>query len=137
MNIRLLTTEDWKTWKEFRLAALQNSPENFCSSYEEEADLPDSDFQDQLNKNDIFGAFINDSLASCAAFYSLTTQKTKHRGVIWGMYTHSDYRGHGIANALIQKIIDHAKSKVIQLQLSCLTNNLAAINLYQKHGFNI
>jgi hypothetical protein len=86
MKIRMLTQEDLNIWKQFRLEALQNSPESFESSYEEELNWSDSDFQDTLDKNTIFGAFVNHTLATCAAFYSLNSLKTKHRGVIWGMY---------------------------------------------------
>jgi hypothetical protein len=68
MKIRILKQEDWKIWKSFRLEALKNSPENFGSSYEEELNWSDLDFQSALIKSDIFGAFIDNSLASCAGF---------------------------------------------------------------------
>jgi ribosomal protein S18 acetylase RimI-like enzyme/2-polyprenyl-3-methyl-5-hydroxy-6-metoxy-1,4-benzoquinol methylase len=138
MKIRMLTQEDWKVWKQFRLVALQNSPESFGSSYEEELNWSDSDVQDGLNKNNIFGAFINQTLIASAAFYSLNSYvKTKHRGVIWGMFTQPEYRGQGVASALIQTIITYASSKVTQLHLTCVTSNLGAMTLYQKHGFKI
>lgn len=137
MKIKILAKKDWKLWKSFRLAALKNSPESFGSSHEEELNWPDSGFQDSLASSDIFGAFIDNSLVSCAGFYSLNSEKTKHRGVIWGMYTLPEYRGQGVASALIQEIITHAKSRVIQLHLTCVTSNLGAITLYQKQGFKI
>ena len=137
MKIRILKQEDWKIWKSFRLEALKNSPENFGSSYEEELNWSDLDFQSALTKSDIFGAFIDNSLASCAGFYSLNSVKTKHRGFIWGMYTQPEYRGQGIASALIQTIINYANSRVTQLHLTCVTGNLGGVALYQKHGFKI
>jgi ribosomal protein S18 acetylase RimI-like enzyme len=137
MKIRILTKADWNIWKSFRLEALRNSPENFLSSYEEELDWSDSDFQNVLTDNDIFGMFIDNSLASCAGFYSLNLVKTKHRGVIWGMYTRPQYRGQGIATALIQAIINYANSRVTQLHLTCVTSNLGAMALYQKQGFKV
>ncbi len=135
--IKQLTAEDWKIWKELRLEALKNSPESFGSSYEEEVNWPDLDFQNSLIKSDIFGIFVDNSLVSCAGFYSLNSAKTKHRGVIWGMYTRPEYRGQGIASALIRTIISHAKSHVAQLHLTCVTTNLGAVAFYQKHGFKI
>ncbi len=135
--IKQLTAQDWKIWKELRLEALKNSPESFGSSYEEEVIWPDLDFQNSLIKSDIFGVFVDNSLVSCAGFYSLNSAKTKYRGVIWGIYTRPEYRGQGIASALIQTIISHAKSHVTQLHLTCVTSNLGAIALYQKHGFKI
>lgn len=135
MKIRSLTQEDWKIWKSFRLEALKNSPENFESSYEEELNWSDLDFQKALTDSDIFGMFVDNSLVSCAGFYSLNSVKTKHRGVIWGMYTRPEYRGQGIATALIQAIINYANSRVSQLHLTCVTSNLEAVTFYQKQGF--
>jgi ribosomal protein S18 acetylase RimI-like enzyme len=137
MKIRMLTQEDWQLWKLFRLEALKNAPESFGSSYEEEVNWLDLDFQTALTKSDIFGVFVNNSLISCAGFYSLNSAKTKHRGVIWGMYTKVECRGQGIAGALIQTIINHAKSRVTQLHLTCVTSNLGAAAFYQKQGFKI
>lgn len=137
MKIRSLTAEDWETWKQFRLEALKNSPESFGSSFEEELHWQDSEFQDRINKNNIFGAFIDGILAASAGFYSLKAQKTKHRGVIWGIYTKPEYREQGLASVLMQAIITFAKAQVIQLHLSCATNNLSAIKFYNKHGFKI
>ncbi len=135
--IKQLTVDDWKIWKELRLEALKNSPESFGSSYEEEVNWPDLDFQNSLTKSDIFGVFVADSLISCAGFYTLNSAKTRHRDVIWGMYTKEEYRGQGIASALIEKVINHARSRVTQLHLTCVTSNLGAVAFYQKHGFKI
>jgi len=137
LTIKQLGADDWQIWKNFRLEALKNSPESFGSSYEEEVNWPDLDFQNSLTKSDVFGVFVDNSLISCAGFYSLNPAKTKHRGVIWGMYTRPEYRGQGIASALIKTIISHAKSHVAQLHLTCVTSNLGAVEFYQKHGFKI
>ena len=135
--IKQLGADDWQIWKNFRLEALKNSPESFGSSYEEELNWINSDFQNSFTKSDIFGVFVDNSLISCAGFYSLNSAKTKHRGVIWGMYTRPECRGQGIASTLIQTIINHAKSRVTQLHLTCVTSNLGAVAFYQKQGFKI
>jgi ribosomal protein S18 acetylase RimI-like enzyme len=137
MKIRILEQEDWRLWKSFRLDALKNSPENFGSSYEEESNWPDLDFKNGLAKSDIFGLILGDLLVSCAGFYTLNSAKTKHRGVIWGMYTQPEYRGKGIASSLLQTIINHAKTYVTQLHLTCVTRNYGALALYKKHKFKI
>lgn len=137
MKIRLLTQEDWKIWKELRLDALKNVPASFGSSYTEEVNSPDSVFQDHLNKNAIFGAFADNMLIGSIGFYSLDSLKTKHRGMLWGMYVQSEYRGRGVANSLMEAVISYARPRVMQLHLACATSNLGAVKFYQKHGFNI
>jgi ribosomal protein S18 acetylase RimI-like enzyme len=132
-TIKKLEEGDWQIWKNFRLEALKHSPESFGSSYEEEANWKDSDFQNSLTKSDVFGVFVDNSLISCTG----NSVKTKHRCVIWGMYTKAEYRGRGIASALIQKVINYAKPRIIQLHLTCVKSNLEAIRLYHKHGFKV
>ncbi|HAT4455401.1 TPA: GNAT family N-acetyltransferase [Legionella pneumophila] len=137
MKIRQLFDADWHLWKEIRLEALNNSPESFGSSYEEEVLMSDTDFQNGLSKGYVLGAFVDDLLVSCAGFYTFNSIKTKHRGVLWGMYTRPEYRGRNIATALIQTLIQHAKTHVTQLHLNCVTSNFVARNFYQKQGFRI
>ncbi|HCU6014361.1 TPA: GNAT family N-acetyltransferase, partial [Legionella pneumophila] len=137
MKIRQLFDTDWHLWKEIRLEALNNSPENFGSSYEDEVHMSDADFQNGLSKGYVLGAFVDDLLVSCAGFYTLNSIKTKHRGVLWSMYTRLEYRGKGIATALIQTLIQHAKTSVTQLHLTCVVSNFVAQAFYQKQGFRI
>jgi RimJ/RimL family protein N-acetyltransferase len=137
MDIRILTQEDWEIWKQLRLDALQNAPENFGSSYEEECNFSEVDFQNQLQQSTVFGVIIHKKLVSCAGFYVLNKHKMKHRGLIWGMYTQPAHRGQGIASSVLRAIIDHAKLHVMQLHITCVTTNFAAMALYQKHGFTL
>ena len=137
MKIKILTPEDWRQYKLVRLEALRDSPESFIASYEEEASWPDVNFQNICHKSNIFGAFMNHSLVCCAGFDRMNPAKINHRGIIWGMYTKPEYRGQGLANALIQTIVNRAKSRVSQIHLNCATSNLGAMSLYQKNGFTI
>ncbi|KTD33604.1 methyltransferase [Legionella nautarum] len=137
MKIKRLMQEDWELWKSCRLEALKNSPESFGSSYEEEVLMSDIDFQHRLTKGYVLGAFVDDLLVSSVGFYKLNSLKTKHRGVLWGMYTRLEYRGKGIATALIQTLIQHARTCVTQLHLTCVVSNFVARAFYQKQGFRI
>ncbi len=68
--------EDWQSWKRLRLEALQMSPEAFGSSFEEESIWLDEQFQLELTKSTIFGAFIDGQLLGCIGFYVSQTLKT-------------------------------------------------------------
>jgi len=137
MEIKLLTQNEWQSWKNIRLEALKNMPEAFGSSFEEESNLLDNDFQETLNKNNVFGAFHNDELIGCAAFRCLNSVKTRHRGILWGMYIKPEYRGVGVADNLLKTIILFAKTKVVQLHLTCVANNNSAVKFYLRNGFEI
>ncbi|MBA2653375.1 MAG: GNAT family N-acetyltransferase [Tatlockia sp.] len=137
MKIRQLHKTDWKLWKDLRLEALNNAPQSFNSSYEEEVLWTDSEFQNRLSKGYVLGAFVDNSLVSCVGFATLNSLKTQHRGVLWGVYTRPEHRGKGIATVLIQALIQHAKTCVTQLHLTCALSNHAASAFYQKQGFRI
>ncbi|MBA4119038.1 MAG: N-acetyltransferase [Candidatus Puniceispirillum sp.] len=135
--IKQLEDQDWQIWKRLRLEALKQAPECFGSSYEEEVTWPDAAFQKTLSQSDVFGAFKGKSLIACGCFCVLNSIKTKHRGILWGMYTAAPWRGRGVASLLLEHLIAHGKMRVTQLHLTCVTSNGAALALYQKHGFNI
>jgi ribosomal protein S18 acetylase RimI-like enzyme len=135
MNIRRLTEADAAAFREIRLEALRTSPESFGASYEDNKDRPDSAFADML-KRYVVGAFIDGVLAGNAGFYSETNLKEVHRGHIWGVYVRPAYRGTGVARALIEDIIAHARQHVLQLELSVVTSNETARTLYERLGFS-
>lgn len=136
VSIRQLTQDDWQLWKTIRLESLKNAPEAFGSSYDEEKNQSDEDFKSFANRT-VFGAFIGSELIGCAGFYALRHNKMSHRGVLCSMYVRPEHRGHGIATRLVETVIDHAKSRVMQLHVTCVTTNPTALQLYQKHGFII
>ena len=129
MKIRLLSAGDSEIWKDFRLKALDQSPEVFGSSYQEEILYSKEDWKDKLKTSDVFARFIENELVAAAGFYSGAMQKTKHKGILFGMYTMPDYRGRNIASELIEAITIHAQTKVNQIHLNCTTQNQAAKNL--------
>ena len=136
-EIRQLREQDWTLVKEIRLEALKLHPEFFGGSYEEESLRSDEDFKQHLIKNDIFGAFIENKLVGAAGFFQFTLQKLKHRGTLFGLYVRQENRGQGVADQLIKAVINHARQQVLQLHCTVTIDNKAAINLYQKHGFQI
>ena len=51
------------------------------------------------------------------------------------MYVREDHRGTGLADALVEAVIDHAIGLVEQLKLTVNAENPRAIALYERHGF--
>jgi len=58
-------------------------------------------------------------------------------GELWGFYTQPQYRGRGLASYLLEAVICYARTSVAELNLSCVTTNLAALKLYYHYGFRI
>ena len=59
----------------------------------------------------------------------------RHKGVLFGMYVRESERGSGLAEEILAMIVDVARERVEQLQLSVATTNHRAIRFYRRLGF--
>lgn len=140
MHIRRLTPVDAVAFQAFRLAALQEAPTAFGSSFEEEKDFPASVFEGWLAiKPDraAFGAFQDDELVGLVALGRENKKKLVHKAFVWGMYVGPEHRGKGIAKALLQEALALARTVPDVLQVNLIVNagNACAIGLYESFGF--
>ena len=145
MEIRELTAEDAAAFRELRLLGLQLHPDAFGSSYEEESQQDVTVVREMLAErqalpnNVTLGAFEGDKLVGTVSLNYRGRKKTGHQAQIWGVMVHPQWRGRGIAQALMQEIVQFARRipRVEQVELSVATSNAAAIRLYQSFGFQI
>lgn len=135
--IRRLTGADAAAFRTIRLEALRTAPEAFGSSFDNEKDRPEAEFAATLQRNYVAGAFVGPDLVGTAGYYALTGPKETHRGQIWGVFVRANQRGGGIARALMNDILALAQQQVLQIHLSVVTTNHAAVALYQRLGFTI
>jgi ribosomal protein S18 acetylase RimI-like enzyme len=137
-TIRQLTPADAADYRMIRLAALQNAPEAFGSTYEFEAERPMSWWEERLQMPGAFAAFLDGKIVGMARFVQDSgSAKERHKGSVYAMYVAPEARGQGIGSALLDALIEHASGVVEQLRLGVVDTNHAAIRLYQKHGFEI
>ena len=140
MHIRRLTPEDATSFQIFRLAALQDAPAAFGSSFEEERDFPSLVIESRLEvKSDRgpFGAFEGNELVGLVALGRENLKNLAHKALVWGMYVKPECRGKGIAKALLREALSLARSvpEVFQVNLSVNASNASAIGLYESFGF--
>ena len=136
--IRPLAAVDAEIFRTLRLAALREAPEAFGSSYEEETARPLSNFAERLSAPDpslTFGAFVDDTLCGVAGFRRESGLKTCHIGLLWGVYVAPAQRGTGLAKALVESVIAHARRHVVILHADVGADNHAARRLYEALGF--
>jgi len=142
MHIRRLTPADAAAFQEFRLAALQESPTAFGSSYEEELDFSQAFIEDRLaarSDRGPFGAFEGAELVGLIALGRERQRKLEHKALIWGMYVLPKARGNGIGRTLLLSALELARSVlgIRQVNLCVNANNRTAINLYKSVGFEV
>ncbi|CAM4049127.1 N-acetyltransferase [Cohnella lubricantis] len=140
MHIRILQESDAQTFQQLRLAALQNNPEAFGSTYDREAQFSLDTVKDRLRPTSdkfVLGAFVDKELAGIVSFVREGSVKTAHKANIYGMYVAPERRGSGIGRALLLELIEISKTcgGLEQLNLTVVSDNEAAKGLYHSLGF--
>lgn len=137
--IRLFTDADAAAFYALRLRALTEEPEAFGRSAEEYSGTPLVEVAARLRARDdafTLGAW-TPACVGIAGFVRADGVKTRHCGMIWGVYVAPEARGQGIARALMQGILARAAALpgLEQIHLTVTTTNVAASTLYRSLGF--
>jgi ribosomal protein S18 acetylase RimI-like enzyme len=135
VQIRRLMPADARLYREIRLEALQQAPEAFGSTFEQECSQSLAQFEEALTKADVFGAFRETDLLGMAGYFTQAGAKQAHKGLLWGMYVRSIARGTGVAKHLVEAVLGHARERVELVQLAVVSENEAAQRLYRSCGF--
>jgi cyclohexyl-isocyanide hydratase len=137
MTVQEIHSSDIAAYKEFLLKGLVEDEANFRISPDDEknAPFPTLDTADSFT----LGAFADQRLAGIVSFQreGRDRQKLRHKGLLFRMYVHPQFRGKGIARALIEALLRRVAmlGDVEQINLTVVANNPVAKKLYEQFGF--
>ncbi|MFC0469316.1 GNAT family N-acetyltransferase [Halalkalibacter kiskunsagensis] len=136
--MRKLEKKDVQMFKQIRLEALEEVPEAFAASYEEEVDQPHAFFEFKLNEETCFyGIFDYETLVGIVSLTQSKLLKMNHKAAIGSVYVAKEARGKGIGKKLLDHVIKTAHELGIeQLQLVVASKNERAKQLYESLGFH-
>lgn len=141
MIFRKLTIEDAFVYHKLRLQSLQEIPEAFAASYQNELQFSLEKIAQRIeatNERFVLGAFVEQQLIGIVGFYQEYGTKVEHRGNLFGMYVLPPFRKQCVGKNLLQEsfqIIALDYSKIEQIYLIVSAKNAVAKALYKNAGF--
>ncbi len=124
------------------LQAYANEPDAFQATVPERKPLPFEWWESRVSDHPdatqlVLGAFVDRQLIGVAGLHFEDRERTRHKASLFGMAVLPQFQGRGIARALVEAVLDQARStpgtQVVQLTVT--QPNTAAVGLYASCGF--
>lgn len=138
---RMLRPGEAAVYRALRLDSLKRHPASFSDTFDEEACKPrlafEAAIEEGLADRFVVGAFMGRRAVGIAGFARLERSKTGHRGAISHVYVDAHLRGRAVGRALMQATLAQAFAErdVEQVELGVVSDNVAALRLYETLGF--
>ena len=148
-SLRQLVPADAAAYRAFMLDVYARHPKAFTATVAERESLPLDWWIDRVSdapdaSQRVVGAFEDRQLASAdlrfvgvAGLRRAQRPKTRHKATLFGMAVHPSAQGQGIGRALVQAVLELARStpRVELVQLTVSETNERALGLYTACGF--
>ena len=134
--VRETATDDWPALRQIRLAALQDAPDAFASTYAREETLDEAAWRARISRGGSFLAYVQEISASEPV--GLVGGHETEPGTVGliSMWVRPQARGHGVGEALIAAVLDWAQARHARsVHLWVTETNKAARRLYERCGF--
>ncbi|MET9273841.1 GNAT family N-acetyltransferase [Kribbella sp. NPDC003557] len=134
IDVQAIGPDDWKAWRELRLAALEEAPFAFGSQYADWVDATEDRWRARLGSPGAHQviASIDGTPAGLAGGFPGEDGAAE----LVSMWVAPVGRGKGVGNALMTAIEDWARGiGAAALKLSVVPGNDPAHNLYLRHGY--
>jgi len=135
IEIRQIDPDDWKLLRATRLAALQDAPEAFESTYEGSLAFGEEEWRRRAGRHPVFLAFTGEEPVGIAVGLHDEGTRPDSRDLV-SMWVSPAVRGQGVAGRLIDAIVNWARADgARELHLWVVVGNAAARAAYDRAGF--
>lgn len=136
VEVRALTPEDWQLWREVRLAALEDAPEAFSSTFAHWSGDGDIEPRWRARLHDVPLNLIAVDDDGPIGQASGTALDDDARSELTSMWVAPAKRSNGVADALVDAVAEWAHSLgASAIRLSVRRANERAIRFYLRAGF--
>jgi GNAT superfamily N-acetyltransferase len=138
--VRETVQGDWQALRDIRLAALQDAPDAFASTYAEQAAFTEADWRDRIARGGTFLAYIPEVSASEPAGLAGGYLREERPGTVAliSMFVRPQARGHGVGEALIATVTAWGLARhATTMHLWVSETNSPGRLLYDRCGFSL
>lgn len=134
-QIERVGSDEWKIVRTVRLAALEDAPDWFWATHDDEADRPEGWWREFIDRGVWFVAWEEEQPVGIVAAISDPAFDESDRQLI-SMWVAPVARNRGLGSALVERVKEWARSEGIrELRLDVTDGNDAALRLYLRSGF--
>ena len=137
--VRTVTGDDWELFRRLRLAALQDAPLAFGSTYEREVGRAEAEWRDRLGLPDgtRLIAYVGDEPAGIAGAYLRTEERDDGPvAELVSMWVDPAHRTSGVGRVLVESVVDWVAGRGLpEVRLMVAAENQAAVRFYERLGF--
>jgi ribosomal protein S18 acetylase RimI-like enzyme len=144
MQIRVLTRADVSAFQQLRRERLEREPRAFAESLTEHDSTTTEAIAKRLElsslDNFVIGAFSpSGQMVGMMGFARNLREKSRHKGLIWGVFVQPEWRNQGVARAMLAELIERVKANpgVEKINLTVSADQTAAKRLYRSMGFEV
>jgi len=133
LEIRQLGVEDWRVFRDVRLAALKEAPYAFGSTFEREVGASSESWRNRLTDRTRFVAEMGGQVAG-----TVSAGPGEFAGVaaLTALWVDPRFRGRGVGSRLVEAVVDWTRVRGLAQVLLWVTDvNQNAERLYVRHGF--
>ncbi len=133
-QLRRLTSDDWQTYRDVRLAALAEAPDAFGSTLEEARSLEEDDWRARLADRAQF--VLEDAGSVLGTVGAQRTEGAENAAELISMWVSPLSRGSGLGGRLVRAVLDWAREEGHgHVDAWVSEGNDVAERLYARHGF--
>jgi GNAT superfamily N-acetyltransferase len=133
--VRAIAVSEWCVMRDVRLAALQDAPDAFGSSYEREIAFTQDDWLSRISRGANFLAYTGGQGSAPAGIVGAFEPRPCAAELV-SMWVRPPARGHGIGRALVETVLQWARTEGHDLvHLWVTETNHPARRLYERCGF--
>ena len=136
-DVQVVRVDDstWRTYRDVRLAMLQDAPRAFWTTYAEAAARSDEEWRAMVSQSHTWLALDGDRPLGSVARFRLPDQP-EDECVLVGMWVDPAARGRGVGERLVRTVLESAAAEGLsRVVLEVAHENAPARALYERMGF--